>query len=121
MACRPCPTRRYRDRLRLAPSRRVLSLRELVAIFLGSCPSLPPRRHFFERAQPELARCLPMLQVESLQAAARSLGQPLIVIPASTEALIEEAFATMVQRKVAGIIYGANVFFQLVQDKLITL
>jgi len=60
-------------------------------------------------------------QVESLQAAARSLGQPLVVIPASTEALIDEAFATIVQRKVAGIVYSANVFFQVVQDKLITL
>jgi len=60
-------------------------------------------------------------QVESLQAAARALGQPLVVIPVSTEALIDEAFATIVQRKVAGIIYSASVFFQVVQRKLIAL
>jgi len=50
-------------------------------------------------------------QVESLQSAARSLGQPLLVVPAGTEAQVDEAFAIMVQRKVAGIVYGATVFF----------
>src|SRR5262249_60504943 len=63
----------------------------------------------------------PPPQVESLQSAARSLGQPLLVVPAGTEAQIDEAFAIMVQRKVAGIVYGATVFFQVVRGKLIAL
>jgi putative ABC transport system substrate-binding protein len=60
-------------------------------------------------------------QVESLQVAARSVGQPLLVIPAGTEAQVDEAFATMAQRDIAGIVFGASVFFQVVSDKIIAL
>jgi putative ABC transport system substrate-binding protein len=60
-------------------------------------------------------------QVEGLQVAARSVGQPLLVIPAGTEAQVDEAFATMAQRDIAGIVFGASVFFQVVSDKIIAL
>ena len=60
-------------------------------------------------------------QVEMLQAGARSVGQPLLVIPAGTEAQVDEAFATMAQRDIAGIVFGASVFFQVVSDKIIAL
>jgi putative ABC transport system substrate-binding protein len=60
-------------------------------------------------------------QVESLQVAVRSVGQPLLVIPAGTEAQVDEAFATMAQRDIAGIVFGASVFFQVVSDKIIAL
>jgi ABC-type uncharacterized transport system substrate-binding protein len=60
-------------------------------------------------------------QVERLQVAARSVGQPLLVIPAGTEAQVDEAFATMAQRDIAGIVFGASVFFQVVSDKIIAL
>jgi putative tryptophan/tyrosine transport system substrate-binding protein len=60
-------------------------------------------------------------QVESLKAAAHSVTQPLLLVPAGTEAQVDEAFATMAQRNVAGIVYGASVFFQVVRDKLIAL
>jgi ABC-type uncharacterized transport system substrate-binding protein len=50
-------------------------------------------------------------QVERLQVAARSVGQPLLVIPAGTEAQVDEAFATMAQRDIAGIVfYLARIF-----------
>jgi putative ABC transport system substrate-binding protein len=60
-------------------------------------------------------------QVERLQVAARSVGQPLLVIPAGTEAQVDEAFASMAQRDIAGIVFGASVFFQVVSDKVIAL
>ena len=60
-------------------------------------------------------------QVERLQVAVRSVGQPLLVIPAGTEAQVDEAFATMAQRDIAGIVFGASVFFQVVSDKIIAL
>jgi putative ABC transport system substrate-binding protein len=60
-------------------------------------------------------------QVEMLQVAARSVGQPLLVIPAGTAAQVDEAFATMAQRDIAGIVFGASVFFQVVSDKVIAL
>jgi putative ABC transport system substrate-binding protein len=60
-------------------------------------------------------------QVERLQVAAQSVGQPLLVIPAGTEAQVDGAFATMAQRDIAGIVFGASVFFQVVSDKVIAL
>jgi ABC-type uncharacterized transport system substrate-binding protein len=60
-------------------------------------------------------------QVEMLQAGARSVGQPLLVIPAGTEAQVDEAFATMAQSDIAGIVFGASAFFQVVSDKIIAL
>ena len=60
-------------------------------------------------------------QVERLQVAVRSVGQPLLVIPAGTEAQVDEAFATMAQRDIAGIVFGASVFFQVFSDKIIAL
>jgi len=60
-------------------------------------------------------------QVERLQVAARSVGQPLLVIPAGTEAQVDEAFATMAQSDIAGIVFGASAFFQVVSDKIIPL
>jgi putative tryptophan/tyrosine transport system substrate-binding protein len=60
-------------------------------------------------------------QVESLKAAAQSVAQALLVVPAATEAQVDEAFATMAQRKVAGIVYSASPFFQVIRDKVITL
>ena len=60
-------------------------------------------------------------QIEGVEATAQSVAQPLLVVPAGTEAQVDEAFAIMVQRKVAGIVYGATVFFQVVRGKLIAL
>src|SRR5262249_51238751 len=60
-------------------------------------------------------------QVESLKAAAQSVAQALLVVPAATEAQVDEAFATMARRKVAGLVFSASPFFQVIRDKVITL
>src|SRR5262249_11556577 len=49
--------------------------------------------------------------VKSVKAAAQSVAQPLVVVPAGTEGQFDEAFATMAQRNVAGIVYGATQLF----------
>lgn len=54
-------------------------------------------------------------QVEGLKAAAQSVAQPLLLVPAATEAQVDEAFATMAQRKVSGIVYSASPFFQVIR------
>jgi putative ABC transport system substrate-binding protein len=60
-------------------------------------------------------------QVESVKAAAQSVAQPLLVVPAGTEAQVDAAFATMAQSNVAGIVYSASPFFQDVRDQLVAL
>jgi len=60
-------------------------------------------------------------QVNELQMAAAALGQQIFVLNAGSDQEINEAFATMVERRVAGILYGAAPFFQVRQDQLIAL
>ena len=60
-------------------------------------------------------------QVNELQAAAAALGQQILVLNAGNEQEINEAFATIVERRVAAVLYGAAVFFQVRQDQLIAL
>src|SRR5262249_39314634 len=51
-------------------------------------------------------------QIEEMQAAAQAVGQPLVVVSVGTEEEVNMAFATMAERKVAGVLYGATLFFQ---------
>src|SRR6516165_8069189 len=60
-------------------------------------------------------------QVNELQTAAAALGQQILVLNAGNEKEINEAFATIVERRVAAILYGATLFFQVRQDQLIAL
>jgi DNA-binding LacI/PurR family transcriptional regulator len=60
-------------------------------------------------------------QVTEMQAAARSVGQPLLVVNAGTEEQVDRAFASMAERNIAGILYGADAFFQVVSDRLVAL
>jgi putative ABC transport system substrate-binding protein len=60
-------------------------------------------------------------QVNELQTAAAALGQQILVLNAGNEQEINEAFATIVERRVAAVLYGAAVFFQVRQDQLIAL
>jgi len=60
-------------------------------------------------------------QVNELQTAAAARGQQILVLNAGNENEINEAFATMVERRVAAVLYGAAPFFQVRQDQLITL
>jgi putative ABC transport system substrate-binding protein len=60
-------------------------------------------------------------QAEEMRAAAKALGQPLLVLRAGTEHEFDEVFATMAQQKVSAVLYGATTFFQVISARLITL
>ena len=61
------------------------------------------------------------LQVTDMQAAAQAVGQPLLIFNAGTEVQVDKAFAAMAERKVAAILYGADVWFQVVTERLVAL
>jgi putative ABC transport system substrate-binding protein len=60
-------------------------------------------------------------QVQEIEEAARTVGQRLYVLNASTEAEIDRAFATLVQRKASGLLMSADLFFQVQREQLIAL
>jgi putative ABC transport system substrate-binding protein len=60
-------------------------------------------------------------QTEEMQAAARAVGQPLLVVNAGTEEQVDKAFATMSEHQVVAILYGASLYFQVVSDRLVAL
>ena len=55
------------------------------------------------------------------QAAARAIGQQMLVLTATTEHDIETAFATLVSQRAGAIIVSADAFFTANQDKIIAL
>jgi putative tryptophan/tyrosine transport system substrate-binding protein len=60
-------------------------------------------------------------QVSELQTAAAALGQQILVLNAGSENEIDEAFATIVERRVAAVLYPASLFFQVRQEQLVAL
>jgi putative ABC transport system substrate-binding protein len=60
-------------------------------------------------------------QIQEMQAAAQTVGQSLLVVSVSTEEEIDKAFATMAERNVAGVLYGATLFFQVISERLVAL
>ena len=60
-------------------------------------------------------------QIKEMQAAAQAVGQPLLVVEAGTEEQVDRAFKMMAERNVAAIVYAANLFFQVVGDRLVAL
>ena len=56
-----------------------------------------------------------------MQEAARTVAQPLLVLKASTESEVEDAFSTMVRDRVAAVVFGASPFFQVITDQLVAL
>ena len=60
-------------------------------------------------------------QIQEMQAAAQAVGQPLLVVSVGTEEEVNKAFATMAERKVAGVLYGATLFFQVISARLVAL
>src|SRR5262245_11863616 len=56
-------------------------------------------------------------QLQEMQEAARAVAQPLMVLNAGTESELEGAFATMSREKVAAVVFGAAVFFQVITDR----
>jgi putative ABC transport system substrate-binding protein len=61
------------------------------------------------------------LQIDEMQAAAKAVGQPLLVLHAGTESEIDSAFAAMAEQRVSAIVYGASTSFQVVKERLIAL
>jgi putative tryptophan/tyrosine transport system substrate-binding protein len=62
-----------------------------------------------------------VIQVEEMQQAARTIGQPLIVLHVANEAEAEAAFATMAQKKVSAVQFGASILFQVINQRLVEL
>jgi len=60
-------------------------------------------------------------QVQEMQTAAQAVGQPLLVVSAGTEDEVDQAFATMAERNVVAILYGATLFFQVISERLVAL
>jgi len=60
-------------------------------------------------------------QKSEMERTAKAIGQQMLVVHASTESEINEAFATIVDRKVDAMVYSASAFFQVVQERLVTL
>jgi putative ABC transport system substrate-binding protein len=59
-------------------------------------------------------------QVQEMQAAAQSIGQPLLVVSVASEEQIDQAFASMAREAVA-LLYSANLWFQVISDRLVAL
>jgi putative ABC transport system substrate-binding protein len=60
-------------------------------------------------------------QVQEMQAAAQSIGQPLLVVSVASEEQIDQAFASMAEREVVALLYSANLWFQVISDRLVAL
>ena len=60
-------------------------------------------------------------QVQEMQAAAQSVGQPLLVVSVGTEEEVDQSFATMAERNVVAILYGTTLFFQVISERLVAL
>ena len=60
-------------------------------------------------------------QLRQVEAAAQTVGQPILVLHGGNEDEIEKVFATMAERQVRGLLFGASTYFQVIADKLIAL
>ena len=60
-------------------------------------------------------------QVRDVQTAARSIGQQIVILNASSEHDIEIAFATIVQQRVGAILIGSDPFFTDQRNQLVAL
>jgi ABC-type uncharacterized transport system substrate-binding protein len=60
-------------------------------------------------------------QIRDMQSAAQVLGQELLILKASTQREVDEAFAILIGRKAAAIVYSASVFFQVAREQLVNL
>jgi ABC-type uncharacterized transport system substrate-binding protein len=61
------------------------------------------------------------VELRQVEAAAQAVGQPVLVLHGRNDDEIEKAFATMAERQVHGLLFGASQYFQVIADKLIAL
>jgi putative ABC transport system substrate-binding protein len=88
---------------RLELLREVLPQPGLIAVLLG--PTTPATEQYDREAE----------------AAARAIGQPIIVLQVRNDGEVETAFATMAERQVRGLLFGPSEYFQVIADKLVAL
>jgi putative ABC transport system substrate-binding protein len=60
-------------------------------------------------------------QVRDVQAAARAMGQQIVVLNASSERDIDAAFATLAQQRAGALLVGSDPFFAMQRDRLVAL
>jgi putative ABC transport system substrate-binding protein len=60
-------------------------------------------------------------QLKEIQAAAEALGQPLLIVQATTGDQFAKEFAVMADRNVAAILFGASQYFQVMSERLVAL
>jgi ABC-type uncharacterized transport system substrate-binding protein len=60
-------------------------------------------------------------QVNDVTAAAKSFGQKIVVLNVGAEADINPSFETIAQRKVGAVLYSANLFYQVMLERLVGL
>jgi putative tryptophan/tyrosine transport system substrate-binding protein len=61
------------------------------------------------------------MQITQVEEAARSVGQKMFILKASTESEIDLVFETLAQRSVSAVLMSADLFFQVRQDQLVAL
>ena len=61
------------------------------------------------------------LQTEELLRAAQALQQPIVVLESHDGEEVDRAFATMTEKGVVGLLYGASTLFQVLADRLVAL
>jgi putative tryptophan/tyrosine transport system substrate-binding protein len=60
-------------------------------------------------------------QIKDIQSAAETVGQPLVIVQASTEHQLAREFARMADRNISAILFGAGQYFQVISEKLVVL
>jgi putative ABC transport system substrate-binding protein len=61
------------------------------------------------------------VELHQVETSAQAVGQPILVLQGHDEGEIDEAFATMAERQVSGVLCGASTYFQVIADKLVAL
>jgi putative tryptophan/tyrosine transport system substrate-binding protein len=59
--------------------------------------------------------------LRQVETSAQAVGQPILVLYGRNEDEIEQAFATMAERQVHGLLFGPTTYFQVIADKLVAL
>jgi putative tryptophan/tyrosine transport system substrate-binding protein len=61
------------------------------------------------------------MQITQVEEAARSVGQRMVILKASSESEIDLVFETLAQRSVSALLMSADLFFQVRQDQIVAL
>jgi putative ABC transport system substrate-binding protein len=60
-------------------------------------------------------------KLPELETAARRVNQPLLILNVNTEENLDQAFATLIERKASGVLVTADPFFATQRDRLVVL